>query len=107
MWNRFLKLLWQVFNYHKDLQAQKETTKQQGLQIQELADALKRYQHETQLQRERDAREFERAIHHLELALRDRSESELWRENQRLRERLERMEQRSLPPPSDKKPDGE
>lgn len=50
MWSRFLKLVLQVFNYHEDLRALKETAKQQALQIRELADNQKRQEHEAQLQ---------------------------------------------------------
>lgn len=99
MWNWFFKLVLQVFNYHEDLQALKETTKQQALQIRALADHQKQMEHDAQLQRERDAREREQILHQLRLALKDRVENDLRLENQQLRERL------SLPPSTLKPPD--
>lgn len=50
MWNWFFKLVLRVFNYHEDLQALKETTKQQALQIRALADHQKQMEHDAQLQ---------------------------------------------------------
>lgn len=102
MWNRFFKLVSQVFNYHQDLRTLKETTKQQALQIRELADNQKRMEYEAQLQRERDARERERILHQLQLAIRDRTESDLRLEIQQLREQVARL---SLPPSTSKPPD--
>ena len=98
MWSRFFQLVLQVFNYHEDLRTLKETTKQQALQIRALADHQKQMEYDAQLQRERDAREREQALHQLEPAFRDRLENALRLEIQQLREQQDRAARLSLPP---------
>jgi peroxiredoxin len=112
MWSRIFKLLRQVFNFYEDLQKLKETARQQGQQIRQLADQQTRLYYEFQIQRERDARErehenFERAhaLLERERQLQEREKELLRLENQLLRERLERLERLLPSATTDKKPD--
>jgi hypothetical protein len=103
MWDRILKFIKQIFNYHEDLQKLKETAKQQAHQIRALAENQTRLYYEIQIQRERDARERERERFEREAAIKDREQEILRLENQLLRERLERL---NLPPASPPKSSG-
>lgn len=91
MWTRFFNLFKLVINFGEDLQKLKETVKQQGQQLNELAANQTRMYYEFQLQRERDARERER--------------EDAARENQQLRGRLEQLEKLLPSATTDKKPD--
>ncbi len=105
MWSRIFKLLRQVFNFYEDLQKLKETARQQGQQIRQLADQQARLYYEYQIQRERDARERERENFERDRELKEREKELLRLENQLLRERLERLERLLPSATADKKPD--
>lgn len=105
MWSRIFKLLKQVFNFHEDLQRLKETARQQGQQIRQLADQQTRLYYEFQIQRERDTREREREGFERARDLEAREKELLRLENQFLRERLERLERLLPSATADKKPD--
>ncbi len=108
MLKQLFELFRQVFTFGDRLQRLDDKVKEHSEQIRNLADTQARMYYESQLQRERDARERERENFARERALleRDREiearEKESLRlENQLLRERLGQL---SLPPaPTDKK----
>ncbi|MGH9799527.1 MAG: hypothetical protein ACRD82_04120 [Blastocatellia bacterium] len=94
MWKTAFEVFKRLFTINDDLNRFQADLKKHSEQIRELADNQTRLQYEWQLQRERDAHE--------------REKEKMQFENLLLRERLERSEQRTLPPPpSDKKQDGE
>ncbi|MBS1790302.1 MAG: hypothetical protein JST85_21435 [Acidobacteria bacterium] len=90
MWKTVFEVFKRLFTINDELNRVQAELKRQGEQIRQLAENQMRFQYEQQLQNERSVHEREKVI--LEL------------ENRLLRERLE---QRILPPPSDKKSDEE
>ncbi|MGH9833347.1 MAG: hypothetical protein ACRD9Y_10040 [Blastocatellia bacterium] len=95
MLKQLFELFRQVFTFGDRLQRLDDKVKEHSEQIRNLADTQARIYYESQLQRERDARERERQSY-------ERKEEALRLENQMLRERLERLERLSLPaPPAD------
>lgn len=111
MWKQIIELIKAFFTVADKLKKLDAQVMEHSEQIRNLADAQARMYYESQLQRERDARERERENFARERALleRDREmearEKETLRlENQLLRERLERLH---LPPapPADQKSD--
>ena len=84
MWKSVFELFKRLFTINDELNRLQAELKKQGEQIRQLTDSMTRAQYEQQLQNERNAHEREKVILELEKRL--------------LLERLERAEQRSLPP---------
>jgi hypothetical protein len=103
MWRTLFDLLKRQITFAEDLQRLRDEVKEHGRQIRELTENQTRMYFELQLWKERDARERDREAYERRLAAITEAgaatEASLQLENQRLRERLEKLE-RLLPPAS-------
>src|SRR5262249_27976717 len=105
MWGKVFDVIKRFLTITEKLNSLQRTSELHAEQIRELFDNQTRFQYELQLQKERDARERERILHQLQMALKDRAESELRLENRQLREHIEKSERSSLPPSTSIPPD--
>lgn len=102
MWEKVFGVFKRIFTFNDELKKLQADSDLHAEQIKELYANQTRFQYELQLQKERDAHERERILHQLQLANKDRIESEQRIEIQQLREQVARL---SLPPSAPKPPD--
>ncbi len=115
LWQQIVNLLKLAFTFAEKLQRMEANLKEQGQLIQHLMAEQTRLHYESQLQRERDARERQQDLREVERRLyehrhaEDNHEKELLRlENRNLHAQLESQTRLSLPAaPAEKKVDEE